>query len=126
MKRREPGAEDDTEEEQHGDDSLGLLGIFGDESARARRLIRVGGEVGGIQGCDDHEEYDDYAQADYELRPPPPFVCVDGAEDGAAKGDDVLGAVVCELFLSAVDAGSFEHLGIVVADGTIATPLNQL
>lgn len=126
LEGRVAGGEDEAEDEDEGDDGLGLPGALD-----ARRVVFVEDglavgpvdEVGGHEGAHDGEDDDDGARRDEELGPSAPFVRVDGAEDGAREADDVLHAVVEEPRVVVGDARALEHGGIVVGDGPVARPL---
>jgi hypothetical protein len=72
-------------------------------------------------GENEHEA----AGGDEELGAPAPGVGVEGAEDSAGEGDDVLHAVVEEARASVGDACAAQERGVVVGDGAVAGPLAE-
>ena len=64
--------------------------------------------------ADKHENEDDDAGGDEELGAATPFIGVDGAEDGAGEGDDVLEAVEEEAGVVVGYSGALKHGGVVI------------
>lgn len=98
-----------------------------------RRLIRIIldlprrilCEIRRHKRANDAEDDDEDGGRDEELWAAAPFVCVDGAEDGAGEGDDVLHAVVEETEVAVFDTCATEHGWVVVGDGAVAGPLAE-
>lgn len=120
LKGREPGSEDEAEDEDDSDFGFSLVWVLSGLIARG-----VQSDVSGVQCGDEDEDGDDGGDRDEELGPTTPFVGEDGACDGSDEGDDVLEALEEELGVVAGYTGSCEHLRVVVRHGPVAGPLAE-
>lgn len=128
LQRGVPGAEDEAEDEDEGDDGERLARVLDHGGPRFVELglpVRAVDDVCRDEGAHDAEDGDADSRRDEELRSAAPFVRVDGAEDGAGEGDDVLHAVEEETAVVARDARALQHGGVVVRDGAVAGPLPE-
>lgn len=128
LQRRPAGRIHKAKEEEKRNDGFGLrrsLNLRG--VVFAVDSVAVGSclQVGCVECADDAEDDDEEGGGDEELGSAAPFVRVDCAEHGAAKGDDVLHAVEEEARVVAGDAYAAQEGRVIVRDGSVAGPLAE-